>query len=430
MTDEIEEPSHSERGPSTAHRWRCCPGSVRLSRGLPNTAGIEAAHGTVFHEFAAMCLEFDLDPQEFVGEPLTVEPFGKLRFDQAMADHMLFGLDLFRSFMNAPGAVTLIEKRVSLKEWIGPGEFGTADFAVIDVANNRIVCGDWKYGAGVPVHPENNDQAILYVLGVWSDYAREMFRCHILETHGDMALDAPWEDDIEVLVIIEQPRAEGGGGVWRTTMGHILSVGERIKHDAAMTEREDAPVVPGIKQCQFCPAAKHNTCKTRARFLLDLAGVDFDDLASDFAVLAEPEIPPASAFTPEERSQLLLHRSMFEKLFDDLHAAAYKDAEMGRPVPGMKLVLGRTPARKWKDEDKAEIILVEQFGEDAHVKKLLSPAQVEEKIGKRAFKDRFGKAVAYGEAKAILVPDTDKREAVRSILSDFDGLHDDDDAIV
>ena len=57
MTDDIEEDAHSERGPSTAHRWRPCPASVRLSRGLPNTAGIEAAYGTVFHEVAALCLE-------------------------------------------------------------------------------------------------------------------------------------------------------------------------------------------------------------------------------------------------------------------------------------------------------------------------------------------------------------------------------------
>ena len=72
-----------------------------MSRGLPNTVGIEAAYGTVFHDYAADCAELGLDPQHFVGDGFdTGDGFGWLEFDQAMADNMLFpdtqeGIDAF-----------------------------------------------------------------------------------------------------------------------------------------------------------------------------------------------------------------------------------------------------------------------------------------------------------------------------------------------
>lgn len=426
MNDDLDDIEHSERGPSTAHRWRKCKASVRKCRGLPDTAGIDAAHGTVFHYFAALCLEMGLDPQGFVGDTLYVEKFGDLVFDQAMADNMQYGLAILRAYMDEPGVFLLIEKKLHLDEWVGPGEMGTTDFTLIDVNNWRIISFDWKYGAGVPVSPEENDQAMLYVLGAWSDYGRRMFHEAMTERHEDGQWEnAPWEDDIEVTIIIEQPRVEGGGGVWKTNMGHVLSVGDQILVDAKATEDPNAEFNPGPSQCKFCAAAKFNTCEARARFLSDLAGLDFDNLEDDFAVCAEPEIPAATAISPQQRSQILLHKDMITKFLDDLHASAYRDAEKGNPVPGMKLVAGRTPARAWKDEQKARIVLTKRFGDDAEVRKLISPSQVEEKIGKKAFKELFSKAIKESAAKPILVPDTHKKEAIRNVLDDFDDIETD-----
>ena len=430
--DEGEEIAHSERGPSTAHRWRKCPGSVRLSRGIPNTAGIEAAYGTVFHEFAALCIEFGLDPQGFVGDTTEVDGFGTMTFDQEMADSMLYGLDLIRAYMDCPGTKVIVERRVSLKNWVGPGEFGTADCIVIDVQNRRIVVFDWKYGAGVPVSPVRNDQAMLYALGAWSDHGAAMFEEEMwaaAEKEGvDLNPNDPWEDDIELVVVIEQPRAEGGGGLWTTTVGDLLAEGALIHADAKRTEDPAAPLVPGPDQCKFCLAGKALVCPEKPKFLLKLAGSDFDDLEGDFIAGIEPEIP--SAFTPEQRSQLLLHKSMFDKMFENLHKTAFNDAEKGRPVPGMKLVVGRAPARAWRDEAKAAVMLEHALGKDAYNRKLLSPSQVEDATGKKEFVVRFKRHVKEGERKSVLVPETDKREAVRNYAQDFDGLSDDETAIV
>ena len=164
MTDNPIERLHSERGPSAAHRWRPCPGSVALCRGLPDDAGIEAALGTVFHEFAALTLEFDVDQHQMVGSLMEVEADGKpivLEFSQEMATKMQPGVDWIRSY-EGPGTLLLVEKRLDLQEWVGEGEFGTSDAGIIDIENWRIVVFDWKWGAGVPVGPYMNDQAMLY----------------------------------------------------------------------------------------------------------------------------------------------------------------------------------------------------------------------------------------------------------------------------
>jgi hypothetical protein len=61
---------------------------------------------------------------------------------------------------------------------------------------------------------------------------------------------------------------------------------------------------------------------------------------------------------------------------------------------------------------------------------LLTPTAVEETVGKREYKARFDRWVNYGESKAILVPDTDKREALPDITSDFDLAANDDDSLI
>lgn len=433
MSHEEEEQAHSERGPSTAHRWRRCKASVRMSRGLPNTAGFEAALGTVFHDFAADCLELGIDPQGFVGDGMEVDEWGWIPFDQEMVDSMLNGLDLVWALADVPGAKLIVEERVSLEEWVGPGEFGTTDAAIIDPLNRRLVVFDWKYGRGVPVSPDRNDQAMLYALGTWSTFARRMFFEAMAEEIGWDEMEmadaggAPWEDDIQVLVIIEQPRAPGGGGLWETTMGELLAEGRKIRRDADETMEPDAPFNPGTKQCQFCPAARFNTCKPRAEMVIRDLGHELDDL-DDLSFDDELEMP--KALTPEQRTKILLNRPLIEKFLKQLHEEAYRDAQSRRPVPGLKLVAGRNPPRKWKDEGKAGLLLEHDFAHKAYTRKLLSPTQVEEKVGKREYKTRFDRMVDYGEAKPLLVPETDKRDPLPDVASDFDDLPGEDEALV
>ena len=413
MTD-ITEEEHSERGPSTAHRWIECPGSVLKSRGIPNVAGIEAARGTVFHEVAAMCVQHGLDPFGFVGLKILVPPHGEIEFDREMADNMLPGLDLIESYLTDK-TILLVEKRVSLENWVGENEFGTADVTIIDVENWRITGLDWKYGAGVPVQPNRNPQAMLYLLGAWSDHAHDIFQEAVLagDPSGATEAGAPWAEDVEVNIIIEQPRAPGGGGFWQTNMGYLLAEGERIRAAADLTQEPDAPVIAGEKQCTFCPAARVNACRERADYLLGMAMIHLDSIEA----APEEEIVLPKAIEPAARSRILLHRSQIKQYLDELHEEAYKDYEMGRPVPGMKMIAGRRPPRAWKDEKKAEAILKSRLGNDAyHPPKVISPTEAEKTVGKRTFREQYKRHVFEGEAKPVLVPEDNPGEALKNYL--------------
>lgn len=411
---------HSERSPSTAHRWRLCEGSVEEERGLPDTAGEEAIQGTVFHDYAADCLEIGLDPWHLVGDRMLCEDGQYREFTKEMANKMVSGLQVLWALADVPGAEMFVERRVNLERWIGPDESGTADAFIIDILNWRLVTHDWKWGAGVPVSPEMNDQAMLYTGGVWDTFAEDRFREAF--DAGQVPQFDTWEkarNAIQVVIIIEQPRAPGGGGVWRTDMGFLFKELRKIRQDADATLVPGAPRRPGEKQCKFCKAAFHNTCKARSEHIADMMGVLLDDLEDDLAIGAPLELHDRRSLTPEQRSQILLNSKLITSWLDMLHQEAMEDAQKGYPTPGLKRVLGRNPARKWLDEDKAAIMLEHDFKEEAWTKKLRSPANVEDEVGKAKYESRYHRFVAESDPKPILVPETDPRP---EIVSDDDLL--------
>ena len=61
-------PLHSELGASGAHKWMRWPGSVRMTRGLPQAESRHALEGDVAHAKACVCLTTGRSPREFLGE--------------------------------------------------------------------------------------------------------------------------------------------------------------------------------------------------------------------------------------------------------------------------------------------------------------------------------------------------------------------------
>lgn len=408
---------HSPRSPSKAHRWRPCPASIAECADLPDDAGEEAHQGTVFHEYAAPCVEFGIDPWGMVGSRMLCEDGVSREFTQEMATKMLPGLDLISSISNSPGAILMVEQWVDLSPWLGEGEGGTSDAFVIDVQRRKLTVFDWKWGAGVPVAPKWNDQGILYLLGVWHTFAREKF-----EEAG------VGSDEIEVDIIIEQPRAPGGGGIWTVQLQALLMEGRQIKKDADRTRDPDAPYNPGAKQCQFCPAARNNICKARAESILDMLGDDLDEADARVEAYDKLDLVDRRALTPEQRSLILLNQKLISGWLTQLYEEAMDDATKGRPVPGMKRVAGRAGRRKWRDEDKAERIVEGALGEDrAFEKKLLSPAKVEDEVGRKEYRDRFARLVEQADPSPALVSEDDPKPALKSASEMLDDAWDEPD---
>ena len=405
---------HSLRGPSGATGWRRCKGKINAERGRPDKVGREAAQGTVFHEYAAMCLMFDLEPEHF---PLGVkhqQDGYEIEFDEDMVHYMHEGLDWVRNQLE-PGDILLVERRVDISPWCGPGEFGTADVLIIKVRKRHIINFDWKYGKGVPVSPVRNDQMYLYNLGGWNDYGKKIFK----------GVDPA---EIKVTFHIEQPRAPGGGGTWETTMEDCLAEGKLIREDALATMDPTAPRTPGEKQCLFCKAA--GDCREQQEYLLGVFGQKFDDIAEDIELGVGPAFDDPEKLSLEARSFVLLHWKAFKRYVDRIHALTLHDLKAGKEVPLLKAVIGRPGKRVYLGDHLPEAgkWLTAQIGkEKAYETKLISPAQAEKLVGKKAFAAHMKAFVTQAPGKPLLVPLDDKRDPIQDYASKFDDDFEDED---
>lgn len=413
MIDESEAPAHSPRGPSAAHRFVRCPGSINAERGLSDLPSIFSAEGTLFHDVMADCLEYGLEPSDFVGQQRVVDGF-ELAVTQDMARHAEAGLSWVRE--KAAAGVLFVETRVDISPWCGPGEFGTSDVGIVIPHECLLVIFDWKYGAGVPVSPEWNEQLALYGLGFINTF-REQFPELIA-----------WPEEWRVLFVIEQPRAPGGGGQWELPLTALLEFGERIKTAADVSRRLDAPRVPGEKQCKFCKRRKAragcDAYNAQIMGLFDLDEVDLD-LVSDLGAAAVA-LPPPIEMTPERRCAIVQAMPMIGDWLKKIHQHVFNDAVQGRPTPGLKLVEGRNPPRRYIDEAAAETALVSLVADEAYDKKVRSPAGAQRILTEDQFRVFSSEHVATGPPKPTLVPLNDKRPAVKAAASCFD----DDDLVL
>lgn len=367
-----------------------------MCTGLPDIETQWSATGTVLHDLAAMCLQFDLDPYSFVGQTFRHNKW-EVKIERADARKMLEGIDRILDF----GGQVYVEKRVSFERW-SEGDFGTLDIGVI--TKKEIIIADWKWGAGETVEVERNKQLMIYALAFWWNIARHKTKA------------------TRFRLIIMQPNVEGGGGEWTVDLDDLLEFGEEVKRRSAATRKPDARIKPGKKQCRWCKAAQHNTCEAYTQFNWELLGLDMDDLDEAAELDVEPT-PPKRALTPKQRSFIVQHADMFKRWLESLRIETLKDALAGDPTPGLKAVHGRKGPRQW-DEDKKERVeayLTKILGEDAFTKTLRSPTQAEEFLTS----DQFAKVqpfITQSDGNPALVPVSDRREAITPNAIEFEDL--------
>lgn len=399
---------HARIGPSSLARVIRCPGSVRESEGLPRQTSIYAAEGTVLHEIAAQCLEFGFEPDDYVGMTMSADGF-EFEITDELVLCMYRGMDWLRE---QPGRF-YVEKQVSLEKWM-PDQFGTCDVGIWNPDEKVVTIFDWKFGAGVPVQPFENEQACAYALGFVATY---------LEPEG-LRPDT-------VRIVIEQPRCSGGGNYaepWIISYDRLLEFGGVMRWAFAQANDPAAPIVPGEKQCKFCPVLERaplpgnvTGCGEYDRHMAAMFNQEFDDL--------DEVIKPSSDLTPRKRAIVVRNAKTIEKWLAKLHQDSIDAALGGNPDPGMKMVAGRKGARKWGDEERAEDVLKEHLHADAFTYKLKSPAQAEKDVRPRRGKPGHPEAweeleslIVQDEGKPVLVYQDDDRPALPSLADQFDDL--------
>lgn len=404
---------HSTLGPSGAHRYTRCTAAPMAEAAVkePEEPKIYAAEGTVFHEVAALCTEFGLEPEDFFGKTLKRDGFS-IEVDDAMVRNMRNGLDMIRELPEP----WFIEQWVHTSDFLGEGQGGTLDFGAIEWDSLSFTIFDWKYGQGIRVYADENEQLMLYACGFWKTFVEPEAIRRGLTTDPEQ-----WN----VRIIIEQPRILQGGGVWHCSLAHCIKFAEFAGEKAEET-RSNPTFNPGDAQCFFCKARKSREgCDAHSEFVLRVVGLAFDDIDAGIAENAPPVFEPSRLLTPERRAYIVQHTSMVEKFLGDVHLRTLNDALAGRPTPGLKAVAGKQPARKYREgsEEAVAEILIRKLGEEgAYQKKLWSPTQAEIKIGPAGYAE-LEKHVDRGQAKVSLVPESNKKEK----LASYDELFTDDD---
>lgn len=398
---------HARLSPSSAHRWMRCPGSLALESTQPDKSSAFAEEGTRAHELAEKILNGRLQGFEHQGGT-----------DPEMHDYVLRYVDAVWTL--AEGNELMVEQRVDFSHIVGvENSFGTADAVVI--VGNELQIHDLKYGRGVQVGAEQNEQLQLYALG-----ALEQFNLLY--------------DFDSVRLFIHQPRLNHVSE-WALSVEELEAFGQRAQEAAAnvivmfnIAECEGVNTLPlenftpGEKQCRFCKASA--ICTAREQFHMQTVAGDFDDLTAPIGELVTSAIARVPMLTNEQLAEIYGQADFLESWLKAIRDRVNSELNAGHPVPGFKLVTGKQGNRAWRDEVEAEELLKSfRLKQDQmYSQKVISPTQAE-KLLKKESPRRWTKVEALitrSDGKPTIAPESDPRPALNvNPVNDFDDVSED-----
>ena len=349
-------------GGSSAKRVMNCPGSVALvSKVPPKPSTSYAEEGTFLHE----CMERILNGEQIDAVGATEEQINeKLRPAFAALDEI-----------DPDGKLEFqTEVHVAFPEPLQE-VFGSCD--VVGRRGDTAIILDWKFGSGVWVDAEENDQLMFYAAAAMhTESCRWAFE-------GVNKIEC---------IIVQPPYVK----VWQTTPGRIKNFERELVRAIHSAMREDAPLKKG-DHCRWCAAKAicplmngeaNRAVKTQLDNLPDL---------SDALKLAD----------------------LLEPWIKDVRELALRSMEEGKQITDFKLVSKRA-TRQWVDAEGAREAL-EQMGLDMSElmeTKLLSVAQAEKVLKKHKLALPKDHVVSISSGNTI-APRTDPRPAVSQLSQDL-----------
>lgn len=382
-----EDTQHSIVGASSSDRWMACPGSVNLIRKFPNVpSSIYAKEGKAAHALCESVLRGECDAFDMIGRHIEAEGH-TFEVTNEMAESVATYAETVYYYCDAdPDSKLWVERKFRLPQ-VDEECFGTADAVVWQPKFKRLVVIDFKYGAGIPVSPQDNSQLKYYGLGA-------------LFSFKDIRPE-------QVELVIVQPRCVQNAGdvqAWGIETIDLLGFAVSLKKAVAATRIPDAPLHAG-EHCRWCPVAAD--CPELKRFSLQKAVKDFTEVGG--AEMQDPE-----TMTPDEIGALLERVTVWKRYIKQVEERAYQMACEGTPPTGFKLVYKRA-TRKWRDEDEALAALRSQGFQDEDIMdmKLLSPAALEKTLG-RGFKETMAELVVSESSGTTLASISDNRKSVKS----------------
>jgi hypothetical protein len=410
---------HSIFAPSSSAMWTGCSGSLIPNLYAHDSAGIEAATGTVAHGVAETWLRTGVRPNHLIGTVEIVEEPDEtfeIEIDESMLDYLQDYIDVV---MYLPG-VHFIETRVDFSDLTPiPNQSGTADHGAID--RRTLTVTDLKFGEGIEVYAKNNTQAIIYAYGFFKKYD-DLF------------------DFDKIVIRISQPR-RNHFDEWTITREELLEWAAWIKQRAYDAWCLDGERKPAVKTCQWCKIKPDCTAYTvfAERILdnvfLDESTITEADMGELQARLDKDDYElwprPVGMLTLEQKARLLPYQGMIESWFKQIKADLYAHINDGKVVPGYKIVEGRSKRSFAKPAELLDLFERLHLPRSLAYKpqELLSPPMVEDVLIKSGRKRKelpeiLDPIVTRTPGKPTLALESDTRPSLRDVAAESFGNED------
>lgn len=361
-------------GGSTSSRVINCPASVKLSEGVIRPpASKHADRGTLLHDaiskhIAGSSKSSLVNFLNYKGITLTQDLWDeKIAVALALLDEI--DPDKKLDFIE--------EVEVSFGDFL-PDVFGSVD--LIGRLGDRVIVLDWKFGDGVVVDAEENNQLLFY--------AAAARRTEKLSWVFEGA------KDIE-LIIVQPPVCRR----WVTTLDRVSRFESDLYAAVSNALHSETPTIKSGAHCRWCPAKMKCPAMAELTSVTPKAAelsVNLNDIAASLDKMA-----------------------IVEEWITSVKQTAHKILEDGGTIPGYKLVTKRA-LRTWVDPDKAKEALLNMGidKEDIIESSLLSPAKVEKilKVKKLSLPAEHVIAISSGNT---LVSTSDPRPSISDMSADF-----------
>ena len=357
--------SHALLSASSAHRWIHCPMSATAEATEPDQETAFSKEGTLAHEVA-----------EWVASGRSRDTGLDKGSEDGITGEMIECAESYAEYIHehvkGASAEILLEQRLDFSPWVPEG-FGTGDCLILEDRHLTII--DYKYGIGVPVSAENNDQMRCYALGALNDY-------------GSLY-------DIEnVTMCIFQPRINNVSE-WEQTSEELTRWAENDLKPAAEKAFNGKGGYCAGAWCKFCKHAG------KCRELTKVCTKTVDLFGKKRKV---------ESLAPFEIDEILRSFPMIELWMKRITETALQRMMNGEAIPGQKLVEGRS-TRKWDNPEQVIAELRTDYPESEYMTKpeLMSVAALEKSIGKKNVATLVGGHVVKDPGKIGIAPVEDKR---------------------
>ena len=398
--------THKAFAPSKAERWLACPGGEAYQRQheiVYERPSVYAMQGTAAHRLLEAALRSNLAPATYRGRIIVVFPDGgtsmlqpgavpktpdAFEIDEDMIDAVstaYFYVQQAKSMFTPP----LVE--IFVNPCPGRNDTGGTADVILDHGSILEVV-DYKHGKGVYVAAEGNPQALSYAAGAaeQTGWVHTRYRATIIQPRHHARAVRTEEISREELRAFRDRMVEG-----------IKRV-ERLVEEASDLDgyHRSGHLVAG-DHCRFCPWKP--VCPAIRGMVQDQARVDFAEA-------------PAKPKPPEDVSDVLPWIGMIEDWCMSVKSTATDLLSRGFPVPGYKLVEGRS-IRRWKAELSPDQIEAKarDFGvpADQLYKRNMLTGPAAEKLVPKPMRDDFSNAMLEKPpGKPVLATADDRRPAV------------------